>query len=341
MLKDLPSSLLMTEQNKIKKSELPEINQNILSKNNFCSTLELNDKDLEIFFLMSQSTDNNIINMIEFIAKKNEEFYDTKNVKINEKLPDFILKQMFLLFYYFSKIEIQNKIFYKELENLYNNIYAILLKFYRSIKSLNFTDLFEICRFNIILGIINIKTKEYIFNSTIKCILNLNDFIEKNKENLEENIKTNISNYINIFFETLYLYLFNNKQSLIFLQRYEKIENVVLFKIYKFLSDDDKNPLNDLIIKIISLVYCFNYRKKINEILLREIQDSFCCLSMENTEKVCEQIRLLSTQIKIINNLYQKEMKFIDGDTYMPKNYFVFNESEQNGINYFPLFNIY
>ena len=339
MLKNLLNSLLMTEQTKIQKEELSEINKNILSRNNFSTTLELTDKDLNIFYLMTQSTDNNIINMIEFISHKNDNYYDTNNIKINEEFPNFILKQTFLLFYYFSKIENQNC--FKVFQNLYKDIYAILLKFYQSMKIFNYADFLEICRFNIVLGIINIKTKEYIFNSTINCILNLNDFIEKNKENFDENIKTNINNSMKMLFETLYLYLSNNLQSLIFLQRYEKIENAVLFNIYKFYTDDDKNSLNSFIVKILNLVYCFNYRKLINELLLKEIQNSFCCLTLTNKEKICDQIKLLGTQVKIINNLYKEEIKFLDGDIYMPKNYFVFNESEQNGINCFPSCNIF
>ena len=89
------------------------------------------------------------------------------------------------------------------------------------------------------------------------------------------------------------------------------------------------------------MVYCFNYRKLINELLLKEIQNSFCCLTLTNKEKICDQIKLLGTQVKIINNLYKEEIKFLDGDIYMPKNYFVFNESEQNGINCFPSCNIF
>jgi hypothetical protein len=80
MLKKNPL-LLSTNDNKLNLSHLSEINQGIISLENFDKSLILIEKDLNLFYLILKLTDNNSLTMIDFIAKNTKKEFKKKEIE--------------------------------------------------------------------------------------------------------------------------------------------------------------------------------------------------------------------------------------------------------------------
>ena len=209
MLKKNPL-LLSTNDNKLNLSHLSEINQGIISLENFDKSLILLEKDLNLFYLILKLTDNNSLTMIDFIAKNTKKEFKKKEIEKKNEFKIFLLKQLFLLFKYLSLNEEINP---KKYYDLFTELYHLIFKVHNSLKITQINDIIEIIRYNIIISLGDLINQNYIFNSSINFLI---DFYKNiNNTDIKDEKEINILN-ISLFklFETLYNHLLRNKKSL-------------------------------------------------------------------------------------------------------------------------------
>ena len=335
MLKKQPL-LLSINENKLQLSDINFINEKIFLSENFDITL--NEKDLNLFYLILKLTDNNTYSMIDFIIKNSEKKYKEKKIEKKEETKIFIIKQILLLFVFISK----NK------ENITSQKYLDLYKFMEKLYSSNFiqiNDLIEIIRFNIIISMNDLINKYSIFITSIDFLVDLYisiiDQTTGNETDKENQLKP-IYLLVTKLLESIYKNLLNNKDNLRFLKSYDRIEELALFNICIFYDDNSKenlleykSNLNDIIIKVLLLIYKNNYSKLINENILKTIKEGFFELKKGNDIKIKNIIRFLSNKMNLIHNIYIKEKDHKQlNDIYFPRHFFVFNESKDSGIDY-------
>jgi len=337
MLKKSKLLLSINDNNKLSIIDINNINENIISIENFDDSLTLKQKDLNCFNLILQLTDNNTFSIIDFIIKNTNKKYNEKKFEGKEGTKFFILKQIILLFVYLSKNEkenVQNKIY---------DLYQLLLKIHHTLNFISINDLIEIIRFNIIINMKNLVNSHITFFSSIKFLVELyQSFInEANKK--EKEIMISLNNSIIKVLETIYKYLLNNKANITFLQKYDNINDLILFDICIFYDTlNDPQKLNEIIDKILLLVYSYNYRKLINDNILDNIKEGFYELKKGNNIKINSIIHSLNNKMHLIYNLYKNEKNLGEKDIYKSKSYFVFNQCKESGIKYnteFDLFN--
>ena len=151
MLKTNPL-ILSTNDNKLNLSHLSEINNGIISLENFDKSLILKEKDLNLFYLILKLTDNNSLTMIDFIIKNTKKGFKKKEIERKNEFKTFLLKQLFLLFKYLSlNEEINTKKYY----DLISELYHLILKVHNSLNITQINDIIEIIRYNIIISIRN------------------------------------------------------------------------------------------------------------------------------------------------------------------------------------------
>ena len=343
MLKKNPL-LLSTNDNKLNLSHLSEINQGIISLENFDNSLILIEKDLNLFYLILKLTDNNSLTMIDFIAKNTKKEFKKKEIEKKNEFKIFLLKQLFLLFKYLSLNEEINP---KKYYDLFTELYHLIFKVHNSLKITQINDIIEIIRYNIIISLGDLINQNYIFNSSINFLI---DFYKNiNNTDIKDEKEINILNISLIkLFETLYNHLLRNKKSLHYLQRYKDVQNLSLFNIIIFYNNNTENnedenikKINDFINKILLLVYSFNSSKLINDIILSDIKEGFFELKKGNDTVIKNIINLLSNKIHLVNSIYLNEKDTLKNDLYQPKNYFVFNNSLYSGIDYDPQFDLF
>ena len=349
MSKKNPLLLSINDDNKIKLSDISEINKNILTSENFEKSLILKEKDLNLFYLILKLTDNNTLEMVNFIVRNTEKKYKQMQILRKEEIRIFLIKQIFLLFKYLSLNKSRN---INKLDGLYNDLYNLILKFHNSFKLTKINDIIEIIRYNIIISMHDLLDKYYIFNCSLNFLIKFYKTII-NRKNVDENEMKLLNGSLIKLFECIYKNLLKNQKNLNFLQRYDNIESLALFNIVIFYrkneketdiggeQDDDIQNLNNVINKIILLVYSFNYSKLINEIILNYIKEGFFELKKGNDLKIKNIIDLLSSNLYLINNLYLNEKESLENDIYFPKRYFIFNNSPSSGIDYNPEFDLF
>ena len=346
MLKKEPL-LLLTDDNILKNSHISEIN-NVILLENFDKSLILKEKDFNLFRLILKLTDNNTLSIIDFIVKSTNKKYKSKEISKKEEIRFFIIKQIFLLFKYLS---INKRGNIKNTKDLYLNLYKLILKFHNSFNITTIYDIIEIVRYNIILSLNNLINNNSIFNYSINFLVEFYKTIINKKKKDEEEIKLLNISLIKLL-ETIYNNLLKNGKNLIFFQRYENIEDLSLFNITVFYKkietefeniggNEDTQNLNEIINKIILLVFKFNYNKLINEIILNDIKEGFFELKKGNDIKIKNIINLLSSKIYLVNNIYLNEKEYLKDDLYFPNKYFVFNNSHESGIDYNPEFDLF
>ena len=330
-----PQLILSLNENKINLTQLENYNKKIIIKESFDDSLILQHKDLTCFNLILKLTDNNTYSMIDFIIKNSNKKYKTNRYNSNEGKNYFIIRQIFLLFIYLSKQNFENQI--------YKDIYKFILNIHRSLQIITINDLIEIVRFHILISLNKLINRYNTF------LISINFLIDFYKELINQNIKNEnemkcLCDSIEKVLETIYKNLKNNKNNLIFLQRYEDINDLSLFNICIFYDNSNENEtkLNDIINKIILLVYSFNPSKLMNENILENIKEGFFELKKGNDTKIKNIINILKNKAYMLDSLYKNENQLKENDLYFPKNYFIFIQSEESGIDYnteFDLFN--
>ena len=303
MLKKPSLLLSINDNNKLLLSDINNINQKILSKENFSESLKLTQKDLNCFNLILKLTDNNTYSMIDFIIKNSNKKYNKKKFEGKEGTKYFILKQIFILFIYLSKQKQENP----SQNEIYEDIYKVLLKIYHSLDFINNNDIFEIIRFNVILILDNLYNKYNIFLISIKFLIDFYKDIINNQKNDTDIIYDSITKLL----EIIYKGLISNRNDLILLQRYDDINDLVLLEISIFYNKSKDTRLNNIIDNILLLVYAYNYSELINENILGSIKEGFFELKKGSDIKIKNIIDLLNNKIHLVNRLYQNEKNSI------------------------------
>ena len=341
MLKKEPL-LLLTNDNILINSHISELNNLFLSES-FDNSLILKEKDLKLFMLILKLTDNNTLSIIDFIVKSANKKYKSKDISNKEDFRFFIIKQIILLFKYLS---INKRGNIENTKELYFNLYKLILKFHNSFNITTINDMIEIIRYNIILSLNDLMNNYYIFNYSIDFLVDFYKTIINKKKNDEKEIKVLNISLIKLL-ETIYKNLLKSEKNLKFFQRYENIEDLSIFNIIIFYKkietefeniegNEDSQNLNDIITKIILLIFRFNYSKLINEIILNDIKEAFFELKKGNDIKIKNIINFLSSKIHFVNNIYLTESEYLKNDIYFPNKYFIFNNTPQSGIDYNP-----
>ena len=88
-----PKLILSMKENKLNFSNIENINEKILSKENFEYFLLLQKKDLTCFNLILKLTDNNTYSIIDFIINNSYKKYNKKKIEAKESTKYFITKQ--------------------------------------------------------------------------------------------------------------------------------------------------------------------------------------------------------------------------------------------------------
>ena len=321
-----PQLLLSFDKNILMSSEIDTINQKILSKEDFSDSLLLKQKDLTCFNLILNITDNNTYSMIDFFIKNTQKKFKDKKIDAKEETKYFLIRQIFLLFIVLSK--------QKQESQIYKDIYKFLLKIQSSLNIINISDILEIIRFNIIISMENLFDRFNIFLNSLNFVIYIykTNINQKNKNENEINV---LCDSIAKILETIYKYLYNNKNKVSLLQRIEILnEKLSLFDICYFYNSKNETKLNDIIEKIILLIYSCNHSRLINENILENIKDGFFELKKGNSTMIKNIINLLTNKLHFIHFIYKNENKLLENDLYFPKNYFVFNSSKESGIKY-------
>ena len=92
MLKKSKLLLSINDNNKLSIIEINNINENIISLENFDDSLALKQKDLNCFNFILQLTDNNTFSIINFIIKNTNKKYNEKKFEGKEGTKFFIMK---------------------------------------------------------------------------------------------------------------------------------------------------------------------------------------------------------------------------------------------------------
>ena len=321
LLKDISNEILL--------KTIMTISENILL--NYKFNFEIDEKDIKLFITMLKTNGNIILKNQEFITKIKYTFktYLKTDNLIEKKI--YISKQFIILFTYIfinhTTNAKENKNFEKNYNFIYSNIYNLLNKLFLC----NFFDLYDLIefyRYNLIISLKNIdQEKSFIFNESIKNLIIFFN-VNQNRQGLD------LQPVINIF-ETLHEILVKDQKILLFIRRNKILYNSIILKIIYISSSDkiDKKG-KELILKILELIFTSNYSKIFIEALLHSIKECFYELKPKyNLDKIFQKIKFLAGQNDFLLKIFKNEEEEKE-DVFMPYNYFVFDDSENSGINY-------
>ena len=306
----------------------------ILLKNNI--NLQIEERDINIFLKIIKACGLKILYNLHYISKTK---YLFKKIKIGEnyikKLSMNHILLSFFYLYYISNQKDKSKKYLTEIQNIFADLYKIILKLYSSIEKnnednefLNSDDISDIFNINIILGFNELMNNNFFFNLSLTFLTEF--FIEYNND--IKDIK-----YFHKIFENLYTNLLMNREILIFLKRDKSIENFSIFKMINIASSNlCDETLKNLIVKALDLIYINNYSNNISKILLSSIKECFYELKkIYDKNKIIKCMKCLSGQTEYIDSIFIKE-EAEKKDMYLPSTYFVFDGSPFCGINYNP-----
>ena len=310
----------------------------IFEKGNFPYSIK--KEDMKYFNLIIKAITKKKLLNLKYLSKR------TNNLKYKTKLQKkFCKTQITLGFIYLYE--------YYDHKILYDILFQIATLYIKSNSILDINDILEIIHFNLIYTLININDSiKLIYNKCTLFNISLKYLIEIISKNIQK-IKTDI---IFKLLDSLHQFLTKNlnKKALFFLRKdyYNKNENISLIKIndIKYLlslidnsnkENEDIEKINNKINDIIYIVYGFNVNKLYMDYLLKNLRNSFTELKAKDycKEKIINTLYKLNNQINSLNELFLYEENIItknNKDTYMPRRYFVFNDSDKSGINYNP-----
>ena len=312
------------------------IKNEVFDKKNF--NFKIEEKDINIFLQLLKNYGYKILYNLNIISQAKKLYSTFKNNKINESFQKFLVNQIILIFIYLYYNSNKNPLFknsdnnynkaLKDYKKIYSSLYTIILKYYSTInnKIIDINNISEIFRFNIILSLNDLINKNYIFNLSLIYLKKF--FIEYSNYIKDINAFTMI-------FEQLYTNLLMEKKNLDFLKKDKSIENLAIFETINITNSnacDDK--LKTLIFKTLDLIYIHNYSNILSKKLLNNIKECFYELKKNyDKNKIIKSIKSLNGQTEFIYNIFTNEEND-KIDKYMPSTYFVFNDSEDSGINY-------
>ena len=172
-------------------NKLKRIKDEILLKNNLI--IDIDEADIKIFIFLIKNFGKKIIYNLNYISK--EKLIYVIDKKRNKKFFDKLISLLFLFLYSQDKInqitneELVNK-YERYFKNLYKKLFNIIDNIYFSSKNnntnnnliLEVSDIFELIRLNLLLGLDELLNKSYIFNETIHYLIKIYFYNENNNQ---------------------------------------------------------------------------------------------------------------------------------------------------------------
>jgi len=300
-------------------------------------------KDMKYFSIILKAiTKKKLFDIIFIVKNSNLIKYKNKKYNINKS---FLKAQLSLEFMYLYEFYNNNKLYY--------NLFKIIAINYKRNMILDNTDILEIIYYNLIFTLIEImnenNNKFLYYNKCSLFNISLDYLIKMISAEVEEK---SIDILIKII-DSIHQIISKNKKVLAFFQN-RKIHNInndiplIKFNEINYLSyfidNKDKEPIikiKNKINEILYLVYGFNINKTYIDYLLSNVRLGFIELKGKkySKKKIIKSLNQLNNQIESLNDIILYENKILENtyeDTFMPKRYFVFNESEKSGIIYDP-----
>ena len=300
-------------------------------------------KDMILFsIILKQITKKKLIDL-KYIAKHSKQS-KIKNKKIVIK--NYYKKQFTLCFIYFYEYHNNDKLYHKLFQ---------FMNYFKTNSIFDEADILDLIYFNINFILLEIKNSDnYLtFNKCSLFNISLDYLVQIISSEFGGKAIDILFNILN----TIFQFISENKNILFFFKKEDnknKNQYISIIKISEinyfqyFLNNKEKEKvkkIKNIINEILYLIYCFNINKVFTDYLLSNIKDGFTELKGENysKEKLIYSLNKLSNQINSINDIFNKENEIIskrDKDIYMPKRYFVFNNSKKSGIIYNPKISI-
>ena len=317
------------------------IKKEILLQNNI--SIEIDENDIRIFLFLIKNFGKKMVYNLIYISKENLSF--VFNPKLSK---NFLIKNIYLIFIFLycnnkiNEIAIEKDIiiYEKNFINLYIKIFNIIDNIFFSINNnsnknqkfiFDISDIFDIIRLNLLLGLHDLPNKSFIFNETINYLDKIYFLNENNK-----NIKEFLISILSIILTNL----LNSNNNLHFLKRDQNIKSLSILKLTNFLySSQNDTKIHDYILELLGLIYEKNYSSLISDYILDRIKDCFYEVKKNNLKKIIECIRNIYGLTIFLNNLFIKEEKE-NIDLYEPSSFFVFNGNEYSGIIYNPSYEL-
>ena len=298
-------------------------------------------KDMLLFSMILRGLTKKKLLDLKYIAKYSKECkIKNKNKRIANK--DYCKKQFTLFFIYLYE--------YHNNDKLYHELFQFM-NYFKNNSIFDVADIFYIIYYNINLILLEIKNSDnYLaFNKCSLFNISLNFLIQIITNELEGKSIDILFNILN----TIFQFISENRKILFFFQKEDNINksqyfSIIILSEINYLEYFIKNKENekvkrirDIINEILYLIYGFNINKVYTDYLLANIKGGFTELKGKNysKEKLIYYLNKLNNQIESINNIFNKEDEIIskiEKDIYMPKRYFVFNNSNRSGIIYNP-----
>ena len=313
------------------------IKNEIFLQNNL--NIDTDEKAIKFFLIIIKNFGKRMIYNLKYISKENLNFVFNSN--LSKKLVIQNISLIFIFLYIENKIneigiEDDTIMYERKYINIYKQLFNIIDNFFFSTNNGNdknnkfifdISDIFDIIRLNLLLGLHDLSNKSFIFNETIKYLGKIYFSNENNKD-----IKLFLSSILSLIFKNL----LNSEKNLHFLKRDQNLNSLSMLKITNFLfSCQNDSKIHDCILDILGLIYEKNYSSLISDYILDMIKNCFYEVKKDNLEKIIFCIRNIYGLVTFLNNLFLKEEKE-NYDPYEPSSYFVFKGSEYSGINYNP-----
>jgi len=303
----------------------------------------IDKKDVLSFSIILKGITKKKLLDLKYIAKYSKQ-PTIKNKKIIIK--NYCKKQFTLFFIYLYE--------YHNNDKLYNKLFQ-LINYLKANSIFDEADIFEVIYYNINFILLELKnSNNYLtFNKCALFNISLNYLVKLITSEFEGKSIDILLNILN----SILRFITDNRNILFFFKKEDNINKNQYISIIKiseinylqyFVNNKEKEKvkkIRNIINEIINLIYGFNINKVYTDYLLANIKDGFTELKGENfsKEKIINSLNKLNNQIESINDIFNYEEEIIssnDKDIYMPKRYFVFNNSIKSGIIYNPKISI-
>ena len=297
-------------------------------------TSNIDEEEIKIFVFILKNFGKKIIYNMKCVSKSNIKFVIKKKLTKKFFINKFILFSL-LLYMQNKSSKITNEedidAYDRKIKNFYKLLFKIFAKSYYNIFNndkncdsiMEIDEAFDIFRINMLLGFNQLIEKNYIFKISIHYLIKF--FLSNiNNEKIFSNLNS-ISSEIKVL-------LLKSKKLLHFLKRERNLDNFRILDITNFLVYANNN-IKDLILDILCLIYKNNYSNVNSDYLLDRIKECFYQLKENNNKKIIRCINNLNGYLKFLDVIFEKE-ESEKYDPCQPSNFFVFEDNEQNGINY-------
>ena len=311
-----------------------EKNQLFFEKNNIPYLITKND--IASFNLVLKAMNKNKRKILNILYKSKNSDNCKKPINLQKH---WCKKQISLYFIYFYE--------YYDDRIFYDKLFYIMTHYLKNNCILDDNDILEIIHYNILFCSTNIISLEKLFynkNTTFNILLRhfvqiITNDLQTIKTDIVFNILNSIYQLLSKNKELLFDFQNNDNSNNISLIELSDIKNILYLKENK--DNEEITKIKNIINDILHLIYGFNLNKSYTDYLLKNLRNSFIELKGKDysKEKIINSLYKLNNQINSINELIIYEdniMSKKNEDEYMPKRYYIFNNSKESSINYSP-----